>query len=1015
MNINLLPFACAALAFVMVGCADQPTPSDAQGENVDPVGSVTVQSWWADPPTTEMLDAGWEDWPSWSGYADDLTPIDTCPRPGPPLLNMAESVLAGSPKPLPSSPFRVADEDGGNDQQWAWTIDVASWNLLNFSRRKAYSNAAYTAERTQLLDQMAAIMQPYDIVFLQEILAGWTGFPAPLGTRMSANGFICGVTPPELGWVGRKEIFGYCYKPSTGGGKIGISLNSQSSTASTTGLIPPSGGATTYCGQKIWMRAPAASTFTVTPQDDTPVSFSFLNNHTKPEYNGKVLPGGSKNPKTPSWYPTTRPASFPTGGSTGWPIKNASVYYELKAINDNLSKLTSGNIIVLGDLNADCASLPNYLRNTVLNGAGWNWYITQGTNTGRIRNSAQANATRSECAYDRFILNNAANAYYVRPPSVFKTGIAQRLNHKQVSDHYLVSMSLGKKGKKRSKGQVTTKVPAAEGEPLRKKRAFNKPSSGSSVTATIAGTDLHVYNAVGGTVNSAKLYVVRYVEDSLFQSSARFNLHDVRQKGPDSILINADGSIALTEGGAPTWSIGPADVGLYRLALDVDQDGVFDASAGDYVTRPTGFDVTVFDASSMVMDGDVVTLGDNGKTRDLFSGGKAINIYAYAENISPAYESVHTFVISRQRLEANYPAVSAADWTWESAKAWPTKMALVPSAIPVNQTSGPVIVSEVTTDLAARNWDVAPDGTALSFAWNNPATLFSGKAYLTGSPPPPPPAAAQSAYDTLAMFGDGCKSDPEEIGVTQQDFNTICNAADPFVNLYGDVFNVVFDVNKNGIFDGPDLVDAKDISALESYFAGGATSMGKGATNTAAVTQFQKMLVATSNMRAIPPTYGVYGSTTEELSQFLLCNHELTRTVFNSTVKPRSQSGFMLFAETEYEAAREQGTYLQRYVNLILDDSFTANSSVYQADYGLSIDSGANFSQPACYVSGGYVDINSGTYAFKGSSSETTHTILASPFPGTPRTDPVVIIRENTIIQTVALGVVVILLAPIGL
>lgn len=78
-----------------------------------------------------------------------------------------------------------------------------------------------------------------------------------------------------------------------------------------------------------------------------------------------------------------------------------------------------GNIIVLGDLNADCNYYDEYYENAFSRAAGWNWVIT---------NSDDTTSGNSNCAYDRIIVNEDAEKDYV----------AYGIEKTEHSDHYLV-------------------------------------------------------------------------------------------------------------------------------------------------------------------------------------------------------------------------------------------------------------------------------------------------------------------------------------------------------------------------------------------------------------------------------------------------------------------------------------------------------------------------------------------------------------------------------------------------
>ena len=86
---------------------------------------------------------------------------------------------------------------------------------------------------------------------------------------------------------------------------------------------------------------------------------------------------------------------------------------------DSIASAVPGNVMVLGDLNADCAYYPEKKDFN----EPWFWAIKTGTDT-TVGNTV--------CAYDRIILNGQMAKSFV-DSGVFRTGIESNL-----SDHYLV-------------------------------------------------------------------------------------------------------------------------------------------------------------------------------------------------------------------------------------------------------------------------------------------------------------------------------------------------------------------------------------------------------------------------------------------------------------------------------------------------------------------------------------------------------------------------------------------------
>lgn len=79
----------------------------------------------------------------------------------------------------------------------------------------------------------------------------------------------------------------------------------------------------------------------------------------------------------------------------------------------------NGNVIVIGDLNADCS----YYKNVGKDFVSWNWLI---------KDSDDTTVSQTDCAYDRIIVNSEAFEEY-EDSGIYTSGI-----NEDVSDHYLV-------------------------------------------------------------------------------------------------------------------------------------------------------------------------------------------------------------------------------------------------------------------------------------------------------------------------------------------------------------------------------------------------------------------------------------------------------------------------------------------------------------------------------------------------------------------------------------------------
>ncbi len=98
------------------------------------------------------------------------------------------------------------------------------------------------------------------------------------------------------------------------------------------------------------------------------------------------------------------------------------VQEELEALEQIIA--TTGNIILAGDLNADCSY---YNPEHELEFDAWNWIINDEQDT---------TVAATNCAYDRFIVNNEAFSE-IQSHGILKEGIS-----KEVSDHYLIWLEI---------------------------------------------------------------------------------------------------------------------------------------------------------------------------------------------------------------------------------------------------------------------------------------------------------------------------------------------------------------------------------------------------------------------------------------------------------------------------------------------------------------------------------------------------------------------------------------------
>ena len=913
------------LATLLIGaCASSgPTSVTSEPETLN----NSSPSFWSDPPPIEYLDYNWEDWPSWGDIGFDITPISEC------NINAPESFE------------RPETNEALVNGNFPWELNVASWNVLNLGTRKAYFNKNPQTERVALMDRIAVLAMPYDVIFFEELLQDWqANFPLPLSSRLPQH--TCQLIVPYGGWAGRKESYGVCYRTSN------PSLTSIAVTSATSAGLnvtnPVSN--TQYCAPRVWMRPPGLVNVTVLPTGDppVPVSFNFQVNHIKPSYNRKFLPGGGKNPKTPAWYPAQRPASFPapTQGAATWPLPTSSVFLEMKALANNMAHLGTNNNIIVGDMNADCSYLAGYQRqglNAVL--PGWIWTITESTNVGRVRANAQQHQVQSHCIYDQFILDQGAQQYN-RGASVQESLIADRLNRKQVSDHYLIKLTLAGGQLKKTTGKLTVTVASKRQRSVDTK---NIPP-GSTTSTSLGGSKIKRANTSSG--NNAQLFVTTYKEDTRYGDSNKIKLTDVRG-APTPVTIDVNDNLLPKSGHSLNWSISDLDGGTYKLVLDINGDNWFEEMAGDLVNSPTSFDFLVYDNSMIVKDGEINTVGDNGRSRDFFSSGKALSVYALADNVTatgPA-GTVNAYVVSMKKVRQLYPAFT----DWESAKNGTPRINLDLVAIPVNSRKNPLILDNLVRTDKYRVFQAAADKTLFADVWSEPAVLFSARVYQ--NTPPTRYPVTDADYEKLAIYGDACASTVDSAtGLSEESYSTICNSFNTFSQYFGDQYTVALDNDVNGYFDHNDQSGNPNIGPINTFFAGGGSPVIGSNQNVpkTVVENYQNLLLSRLNKPVgAKVTPGVYDSASEKLSELEYCQSSVTRITYNEEIHPDTQIGFFLLSETDYQINKDRRRFINVDINLealadtkcvVVEEQLMASNINYTQDVHFHSFGGTNLS-----------------------------------------------------------------------
>ncbi len=749
-------------------------------------------------------------------------------------------------------------------QDHKWDLTVASWNLLNFSLSKATLPAG--GDRANLLTRMGTIAGAYDIVVFQEVLGTGASVTNHLINYLPA-GYACNHVSAASGRVGRQERYAVCAPPANADGTIAIAPLTD---YSTTGINYLAANGTMQPAPNVWMRPPIIATVTFTPNDQVfaPVTFGLYTNHTKPAY------GYSANARPP--------------GTVAGAPNSSSVHYELRAIEQNQG---AGALrMLIGDLNADCASYPVSWRGQDF-AAGWTWYIDYGQRT----NTAVGTA----CAYDRIILNNALNAYYRDHDVDYDHyGNATRVNNKRISDHYLVWVRLGERRK--AKRPALTAAASAPVTAANKRRKFTV-----SKTVNVTGSGLQP------SLKKAKVYITTYSTARNYKSNFTYSLQDVRG-APTAVTTDANGNLEQTV----FWS--RPQSGAYVFVFDANGDGKFALANGDFANFDIQADILV--TADTTGHNNLVTLGDNMVLRDVFDLGQAYNVYALAKNL-PASTTGHAYVVSDLLLK------KAGYNSWAAARA--AKIDLPTYSIPIQLAgSGMIETSQLTDDQRRQAFTSNSDGETFFSVWTRPAQLMSAtvnyrappgsvfKPQYAGSGDPP-----NSPADT-GYIGDPCAN---AFSSGDANFRKACNLGFLFANHYGNAFTVVLDLDGDGKLGPNDPIDIRDTGDMKTYFdQPGNTVLGANANGNPAVSEYKEYLE-----RALSVTLSnnnTYDQATRQASSRYACGPELSKTDFDTLIVPDSQTGFRVLDDDAYHSERSQGSGLYQFDNAFLSD-WTSNNA----------------------------------------------------------------------------------------
>jgi len=400
---------------------------------------------------------------------------------------------------------------------------------------------------------------------------------------------------------------------------------------------------------------------------------------------------------------------------------------------------------------------------------------------------------------------------------------------------------------------------------------------------------------------TAALYVTSYDKDVDFRGNRIIPLTDVR--GAPTPVTLRNGAFVTP----PAWSA-PVS-GAYKLVLDVNGDGKYVKADGDVANLDGEIDFLVSDSATG--HGSVVTRGDNGQLRELFNEASAHNVYAEARMLPPS-SKVDVWVVSTKLLPATFPG-------WAAAIRQGT-LNLATVSAPVNVTAGPLMLGQITPAQQKQTVTTAPDGTLFPAVWRMPATLFE-MAALTQLPPP---ATYDFSGDLCASLGrdeecDPCAAAP---GSNDPNFRAACNVWPTFSDHYGHEFNVVIDVNRNGILDGPDVVDTHDIGDISAWLAAHPV-LDASANGNPAVGEWKEYLDAKLNLTVPLPPGNTWDAATSAASLNYFCAPSVAAARL-PLLTEGSQVGFVILDQTEYLKSKTLAGGVLRYDEAVLDDATLA-------------------------------------------------------------------------------------------
>lgn len=178
--------------------------------------------------------------------------------------------------------------------------------------------------------------------------------------------------------------------------------------------------------------------------------------------------------------------------------------------------------------------------------------------------------------------------------------------------------------------------------------------------------------------------------------------------------------------------------------------------------------------------------------------------------------------------------------------------------------------------------------------------------------------SAVTVYDNTKVHTEHTSSDGTLFLSTWKNPSDIFDQ--DFIDKYGKKFNIVIDVDQDGLFDSTiDKVDTYDIGDMTSWFVNH-NILDSSANDNNAVSEYKEYLNSKLDLGADEQLDSTndYDDAIQQASYNYLCSNNITTDLFN-VIKVGAQTGFRILLEDEYYNAKETVTGRHVYDNVDFD------------------------------------------------------------------------------------------------